>query len=294
MKKFKKTLIILGPTASGKSHLAEKIADAFGGVILNADSMQIYKNFPILSAMPEISKKNKDRYELYGVLDILKGEQGSAAFWSEQAKIKIEAIQKNQKLPIIVGGTGFYIKALLEGLSPIPDIPLSLRSTLNESLKSPTDRLKLCEYLEKYDPQSAANISLTDTQRLTRALEVLIHTKKPLSFWQNMPKTSCIDGNFHIVTLLPEREKLYERINQRVKDMLKTGAIEEVETFLKKGGRNAKGIIGFEEICALLSGFASYEEVIETLQQRTRNYAKRQITWLRHQVDADFVIPALV
>lgn len=292
MENSKKILVILGPTASGKSLLAEKAADAFGGVIINADSMQIYKNFPVLSAMPSISSSK--RYALYGILDMLKDEQSSAANWSCRAKEKIRSAWRNEQLPILVGGTGFYIKALLEGLSPIPNVPLDFRITLEERFKNPILRSELYQYFKKNDPEGAALIEENDTQRLIRALEVLLHSRKPLSFWQKQPKQPFIEGRFHIVTILPDRDLLYQRINKRVEEMLKNGAIEEVQAMIDRKKFDAKGLIGFQEIYWFLTKSFSYAETIGAIQQKTRNYAKRQITWLRHQIESDLIINTLL
>jgi len=294
MKNSKKILVILGPTASGKSLLAEKAADRLNGVIINADSMQIYNNFPILSAMPQQGKTNKARYKLYGILDILKKDQSSATRWAELAAQEIKEAWANQKLPILVGGTGFYIKVLMEGISNIPEIPVDVRVDISCKLENLSTRVKLYEYLQTHDPQSAATISMTDTQRLTRALEVLFYTQKPLSFWQKTSKNPFIEGEFRIVTLLPEREILYARINKRTESMFKTNATYEVGNFIKNGGSDGRGTIGFEEIKLYLEHKLSSSEAIDAIQQKTRNYAKRQMTWLRHQIKSDLVINRLV
>lgn len=293
----KKILIILGPTASGKSHLAQKIAAEFNGVIINADSMQIYKNFPVLSAMPSAFEMSQLPHKLYGILDWLKDDACSAAQWAEKAYKVIEQTWEKDQLPIVVGGTGFYIKALMEGLSDIPSVPKEVRQFISSSLEVESNRLKLYSHLQQQDPLSASKISIRDTQRLTRALEVLLYTNKPVSFWQKRRNPSSLtEDNFHILSLLPERLILYERINRRTVKLLEEGALEEVKIF--KQDRGIKGpkkipLIGFEEISQFQEGLIPYEEALQKIQQKTRNYAKRQITWLRHQIRPDFIITGI-
>jgi tRNA dimethylallyltransferase len=284
-------LILLGPTASGKSRLALKIADALKGVLINADSMQVYKNFPILSACPSDEDFEQCPHRLYGVFDLEKNEQCSASKWAALAQSEIQQAFDQGKLPILVGGTGFYIKALLEGLSPIPEIPSGVRETLSNILQNDREREKLYRHLQETDPETARKVNVSDTQRLTRALEVLLHTGKPLSFWNSQPQKTLMNINYRIITLTPERETLYQTINERAKKMLEQGAIEEVKSFVKK---NVKvSTIGYGEIRAYLEGTMTQEAMLDKLQQKTRNYAKRQTTWIRHQIHADLTIDPL-
>ena len=288
-------LILLGPTASGKSHLALKLAEEFKGTIINADSMQVYKNFPTLSAFPSREDFEKSPHRLYGVFDLEHGEQCSASKWAMQAKTEIQAALEQGRLPILVGGTGFYIKALLEGLSTIPDIPGSIRTFLWNSLENEKERFFLYSYLKKIDPETGDRIKMGDTQRLVRALEVFFYTKKPISFWNKQPQKPLLDLNFRIITLMPKREDLYANINQRSKKILEDGAIDEVEMFLKseKNKETKVNTIGYREIQSYLAGEKTYPEMLEKLQQKTRNYAKRQMTWIRHQVRADLTIESI-
>lgn len=288
-----KVLIILGPTASGKSRLAMAIAKALDGVIINADSMQVYKNFPILSAMPSTDHMNTCPHKLYGLFDLEKNHRCSAAKWVDLATAEIQKTLQQQKLPILVGGTGLYIKALLEGLSTIPKIPSKLRTFLMDTLEDPVHRQKLYAHLKQQDPQT--QIKLGDTQRLIRALEVLFYTGKPLSVWQQETKNPNHPWQYHLVTLQPERQQLYNTINKRSIEMLEKGALEEVERFTPPKTTlpsSGLGSIGYTEIKLHLAGTLSREDLLTKLQQKTRNYAKRQLTWLRHQVTPDLVISA--
>lgn len=295
---FKKILILLGPTASGKSYLAHKIASQFNGVIINADSMQVYKNFPVLSAMPSSKEMSEVPHKLYGIFDLLKEGQCSAAQWVMQARKAIYEALESGQLPIVVGGTGFYIKALMEGLSDIPVVPEEVRQFVSCALKNASNRLKLYAHLQQFDSPAASKIPITDTQRLTRALEVLFHTRKPLSFWQQKgSEPPFSEDSFCILSLLPERASLYESINHRTVKLLEQGALEEVTSFKEALGSDHPQkipLIGFDEISQFQDGLISYEAALQKIQQKTRNYAKRQTTWIRHQVQPDFVISELL
>ncbi len=281
-----KGIILLGPTASGKSRLAINMAQEFNGVIINADSMQVYRNFPILSASPSSKDFEDCPHQLYGIFDLEKNESCSVSTWVALAKDVIEKTLRQRKLPILVGGTGFYIKGLLEGLSPIPPIPNTLRKAVSKALQNQPQRDALYKHLQKADP--ASKIHIGDTQRLTRALEVLIQTQKPLSFWNKQPQKPCIDMDFCIVTLMPQREKLYETINLRAEDMIKQGALDEVNRFHNKTMKVP--IIGYQDIQDYLEGKIPHDAMVEKIQQKTRNYAKRQVTWIRHQIQSHLVI----
>ena len=290
-------LIILGPTASGKSRLALEVAKQFNGVLINADSMQVYKNFPILAANPSKAEQSQCPHKLYGIFDLEKNDLCSAAKWAILAKEEILNAFQEKRLPILVGGTGFYIKALLEGLSPIPNIPDTVRSAISSSLKDARERQKLYAYLKTHDPQTEEKLKPGDTQRLARALEVLFYTKKPLSFWKLQPKTPALNARFRIVSIMPQREHLYAAINARTECMLENGALKEVsnfappETSLLSSGLNS---IGYKELRTHLDGELTYEAALTKIQQRTRNYAKRQGTWMRHQIKSDYVIESLI
>lgn len=273
--------IITGPTASGKSNLALEWAKKLDGYIINADSMQVYRNFPILSAQPSATDLQQAPHHLYSIRDVT--EPCSAAEWVRLVK---NIMDTQTGVPIIVGGTGFYLQALIHGLSPIPDIPEDIRSHVR-ALPDPH------RILQQQDPGMAAKLNPGDTQRSARALEVFLATGQSLAHWQEKPLEKIMDMPMKITTLLPPRNELYARINRRVLNMIEVGAIDEVEPVWKRQLDPAlPGLktIGYPEITAYLQGQCSLEETITLIQTASRQYAKRQMTWLRHRVAADKVL----
>jgi tRNA dimethylallyltransferase len=269
--------IIMGPTASGKSALALEWAKKLDGYIINADSMQVYNNFPILSAQPSTEDLGQAPHHLYGIRDVT--EPCSAAEWVRLVK---DIIDTQSGVPIIVGGTGFYLQALIHGLSPIPDIPEDIRNHVR-TLPDPHT------LLQQQDPLMASRLKAGDTQRSARALEVILATGKSLTHWQEKPLEKLLDIPMKITTLLPPRNELYECINLRVLKMIDAGAIKEVEAVFKRHLDTAlPGLktIGYPEIAAYLEGKHTLEETIILIQTASRQYAKRQMTWLRHRVVA--------
>lgn len=285
--------IICGPTASGKSALALDVARHQQGHIINADSMQLYKELPVLSAQPSLKDQASLPHFLYGTLSVT--EISSVGKWLQL----VEGVLKKSPSPssIFVGGTGLYLKALIEGLSPIPDIPGIVRQEL-ATLTRTTSPEDLFQLLREEDPLTAAQIDPHNTQRILRALEVIRHTQKPLAEWQQMAKekTISLPLPLKIILIDPDRETLYATINQRVEDMLEKGAIAEVQK-LKENyiipSTTSQKMLGYEEISAYLGGYLSRREMIEQLQQKTRHYAKRQLTWFRNQFKPDIIWPKI-
>ena len=266
----KKIILLFGPTASGKSKIAEDIAKIYNAEIINADSMQIYKEVKILSARPE--KKNI-KHHLYGFVSIKK--TFSTGFWYKLATKKIKQINKKGKVAIVVGGTGLYFKALTDGFTQIPDIP--------ERYK----KLKIEKNFVLKNPNIFKGISLNDTQRVQRAFSVYKFTKKPLWLWQKENKKEFKKSQFTKIFLCPPKVEIEKRIRKRFSDMLKGGAIKETENFKKKRVNSLKSsnfIIGINEISEFLKNKISLEEVKEKVAIRTRQYAKRQLTWQRGQM----------
>ena len=266
----KKIILLFGPTASGKSKIAEDIAKIYNAEIINADSMQIYKEVKILSARPE--KKNI-KHHLYGFVPIKK--TFSTGFWYKLATKKIKQINKKGKVAIVVGGTGLYFKALTDGFTQIPDIP--------ERYK----KLKIEKKFVLKNPDIFKGISLNDTQRVQRAFSVYKYTKKPLWLWQKENKKEFKKSQFIKIFLCPRKIEIEKRIRKRFSDMLKGGAIKETENFKKKRVNSLKSsnfIIGINEISEFLKNKISLEEVKERVAIRTRQYAKRQLTWQRGQM----------
>jgi tRNA dimethylallyltransferase len=282
-KRFKEDIwIILGPTASGKSALALDLALENQGEIINADSMQVYEDLPILSAHPTLAEYEKAPHHLYGILDY--SQNCSAGIWKEQALATISALLSQNKVPILVGGTGLYIKALIEGLSPIPDIPLKFRKELEDLYNEIGIEGIRQELLKTHLPE----VLPKDKQRLLRALEVYHFTGTPLYVWQTQPSLNPFPYSYHIILLLPPRDSLYHSVNQRVHRMISQGAIQEAQVLLNKDDLDPQASVlktlGVASLHKYLKGEVSLEESILEIQQKSRQYAKRQVTWFRHQL----------
>ncbi len=280
-------LILTGPTASGKSHLALHLSTLFDSVIINADSMQVYKDLPILSAQPPLDDQSISQHHLYGFLDAT--ESFDASRWADLANKAIIAAFEFHKTPIIVGGTGLYLKALLEGFSPIPPIPESIR----EDLAHQFDQADPYPTLQKLDPEMANTLKPKDRQRIMRALEVKIHTGVSLKKWQSAPAVKHLQYPHETIFLNPSKEILEANIQSRLSKMMRRGAIEEVESLMNLGLEEKSMIfktLGYPEIKGYLLGSSSQNEMIEKIHIKTRQYAKRQRTWLRHQLKADVLL----
>ncbi len=276
-----KIILISGPTASGKSSFAIKVAKKVDGEIINADSMQVYKQLRILSARPDPKKYKKIKHHLYGFHDAKKNF--STGDWLKLVIKKIIEVQKRKKTPILVGGTGLYFKALTDGLVKIPNISSKYRNQIR-SLQKKIGQKKFYEKLLKLDPFSKGKINPTDTQRSIRAYEVKKFTKKSLYEWFKNTKSNFLDDNFFKVYIDYHRPELIERINQRTEDMIKNGAIKEVKNFAKlklRKDKSANKAIGVMEIKDYLDKEKDLKEIKEKIAIKTRQYAKRQSTWAR-------------
>jgi len=278
-------VLIAGPTASGKSALALQFAKRSGGVIVNADSAQIYRNLPILSAAPTCEERAQAEHRLYGMRD--PAEPCSAAEWAEMARKEIAEIHAEERLPILVGGTGLYVRTLLDGIAPVPPIDPAVR----ERVRSQPVEQNRAE-LESADPEAAARLRPTDRTRIARALEVALSTGRPLAEWQQH-REGGIGHEIRLkpLILLPPRGSLYARCDERFERMFESGAVEEVKALLDRGldaSLPAMRAIGVREIASYLSGNATREQAVATGQQATRNYAKRQYTWFAHQPPPDW------
>jgi tRNA dimethylallyltransferase len=282
-------VIIAGPTASGKSALALEIARQRGGVIINCDSMQIYDGLPILTAQPSSAEQQDIPHRLYGELP--PDEICSAGMWREIAGALIADTLKNGATPIICGGTGFYIKALTEGLSPIPEIPDDIRKAATEKQKE-LGNPAFHEALKERDPEMASRLRPSDSARLIRAWEVLDATGKSLALWQAEARLAPPPHwHFEIHKVMPERDELVRRCDTRFLQMMKNGAMDEVEEFsarLDRGEIPADAplikALGFRPLRAYLKDEIPRDEAIALAQGETRRYAKRQVTWFRHQL----------
>jgi tRNA dimethylallyltransferase len=272
--------VIAGPTASGKSELALRLAERAGGVVVNADSAQIYRDLPILSAAPTPADRERAEHLLYGVRD--GAEPCSAADWAALAKAEIARLHAGPRLPILVGGTGLYLRTLLDGIAPIPAIDPEVRAEVRTARVS--DNLTA---LAKVDPKAAARLNPGDTTRIARALEVVKSTGRTLAQWQET-RDGGIAGESQLrpLVLLPPRAWLYERCDRRFAAMVEQGALAEVEALLDRNLDPQLPVmraIGVAELGALLRGELSREQAIAAGQQATRRYAKRQYTWFAHQ-----------
>lgn len=286
-----KPILIAGATASGKSSLALTLAEEFDGVIVNADSCQIYKELSIISARPSADDMERVAHRLYGHVS---GSQAySTGAWLQDVEKVLDEITGLGKRPIFVGGTGLYYKALLEGLSKVPEIDGEVRQFWRDEvvrLGAPA----LHEILHKKDPLMAAELKAGDTQRIVRALEVIDGTGQSLKLWQAENSEPLLNfENVHGFVVSWEREVLYERINHRFEEMVKdkgpNGGLAEVRALLELGFDESLPImraLGVPELAGYIRGRFSLEEAVALAQQQTRRYAKRQLTWLRRNMIA--------
>ncbi len=277
-----RAVLIAGPTASGKSATALDIADKQNGEIINADAMQVYADLRVITARPSAEEEALAPHHLYGTID--GATWCSAGIWAAMAKDVILDVTKRGKLPIIVGGTGLYMKALEEGLSPIPDIPIEIR----HAAEAEREALGPAAFREKvigFDP-AMARLPEGDKQRLLRAWEVYQGTGQALSEWQDKPRIPMIEGSLEKWLILPERDTLYDRCNRRFDMMIEQGALEEVRTLMSRNLSATLPVmksLGVPELAAHLSGLVSIEDAIERAKMNTRRFAKRQMTWFRNQ-----------
>ena len=283
-----KIILISGPTASGKSSFAIKLAKKINGEIINADSMQVYKQLKILSARPDPKKYQKIRHHLYGFHDVKKNF--STGNWLKLVVKKIEEIKKRKKTPIIVGGTGLYFKALTDGLVKVPNIPVKIRNQIRvQQLR--LGQNKFYKKLLRLDLLSKNKINPTDTHRSIRAYEVKLFTKKSIHEWYKNTKSNFKKSDFYKIYIDFPRTELIERINLRSKEMIENGAIKEVKNFIKLNVRQDKSVnkaIGINEIRQYLKCEKELEEIIENISIKTRQYAKRQSTWARGNMNSWF------
>jgi tRNA dimethylallyltransferase len=279
-----KIILISGPTASGKSSFAIKLAKKVNGEIINADSMQIYKELKILSARPNIKEQKNVKHHLYGFHSV--EDNFSTGDWLKLTLQKIKEIKKIKKIPILVGGTGLYFKALTNGLVNIPNIPIQFKNKIR-SMHNRLGQKSFYLALKKIDPLSKDNINSTDTQRSIRAYEVKKFTKKSLFEWFANTKSLFKQEDFIKIYIEYPRSKLISKINKRVERMIRSGAIIEVKKFKKMNvnlSNSSNKLIGINEIEQYLKEVISLEKMIELISIRTRQYAKRQSTWSRGQM----------
>ena len=287
---MKKLVVVAGPSASGKSSLALRLAEAFGGVIVNADSMQVYQGVPILTAQPNEADLKRAPHRLYGVIP--PGQSCSAGIWRQMASDACDSVWAAGKLPILVGGTGLYIRSLLDGLSPIPDIPDAVREE-SRALFAKLGNAAFHAALAERDPVMAERLDAANSQRVVRAWEVLAATGRSLADWQTEPRQGGLGADSRIIAVTPPREQLYRNCDHRLESMLEHGALEEVRALTALDLDPALPVmkaLGVTEFAAHLRGEISLPNSLAAAQQATRNYAKRQLTWFRHQIVTDLTI----
>ena len=281
-----KIILISGPTACGKSNFALKLAKKIKGEIINADSMQVYKQLQILTARPKKKNLKKIKHHLYGFCDVKK--KYSTGEWLKLLLNKIKNIRKRKKVPIVVGGTGLYFKALTDGLVKIPNIPMKKRDKIRLMQKK-LGQKKFYNKLLKIDPMIKNKIERNDIQRTIRAYEIKNHTKISIIKWFEKTKKYFLSNEFIKLYIDYPRESLINRINLRVDDMFADGAIEEVMRFNKlkvKKENSSNKVIGIKEISNLLNKQCTLEQTKELIAIKTRQYAKRQATWARGQMQS--------
>ena len=285
----KPVLIVCGPTASGKSALALDVAEGFGGVVINADSMQVYRELRVLTARPSPDDEARAAHRLYGIASVR--DVFSAGRWRALAVREIDAAHATGQLPIVCGGTGFYLKALMEGLSPMPEIPDAIRRRVRDEVET-LGTLAAHAALARVDPKTAFQLDPGDSQRIARALEVYEATGRALADWQAEARSAPNPAwSFWIVLLAPTREATNEAIDDRFHRMVEAGALDEVRLLDGlDGDLPALKAVGVPDLRRHLTGEIELEMAVERAQTATRQFAKRQTTWFKNQIIADITM----
>lgn len=284
-------LVIAGPTASGKSALAAELAQALNGVVLNCDSMQIYKDIPIIAAAPTEAEKKLAEHRLFEIYDCDK--RGNVVDWLNLCAAEIHKLWAENRLPVVVGGTGFYAEALLKGVTPIPETPPEIREQLQAQMRQ-YGLEKLYADLQQKDAEIAAKLNPNDKTRIIRALEVIEATGQKLSEWYKKPLIQKLpEANFITVKIMPALEMITERCCLRLDKMVnELGALAEIEKLLNKGvdkNMPAMKTLGVPELSLFIKGQMPLAEALNLAKLHTRQYAKRQRTWLKNKMPADIV-----
>ncbi|MDC0472551.1 tRNA (adenosine(37)-N6)-dimethylallyltransferase MiaA [Pelagibacteraceae bacterium] len=277
----KKIILLAGPTASGKSKLAIQLAKKIRGEIINADSMQVYKEFSILSSKPSNQELKQTKHHLYGFVSVKK--YFSAGDWLKEAKVKINICLKNKRIPIIIGGTGLYFNTITKGISKIPNIDIKTRNNVRNLFKK-IGYSNFYKKLLEIDPKVKNKILPTDSQRAQRAYEVMLKTKKSLFDWISNTKSDFVDYDIRKIFINIPRDELLKKISKRTDTMFKSNCIDEVKKFNKlklNKSLSANKLIGVQEINSCLKGLITLDQCKELVNIKTRQYAKKQNTWAR-------------
>lgn len=276
-------ILIAGPTAGGKSALALDLARREGGEIVNADALQVYRDLSILTARPDAAAEALAPHHLFGCVD---GDAPwSVGAWLRAAERIIGEIRARGAVPIVVGGTGLYFKALIEGLAEVPPIPAGVREAVGEQYERQGEAA-FREELRRRDPKAEARINPADRQRLTRAMEVFVATGRALTDWQADTRPLLAAGTWRALVVEPDRETLFRRCDERLVVMMREGALQEVERLRARGlspTRPVMKALGVAPLMAYLAGEISADEALALAQRDTRRFAKRQLTWFRNQ-----------
>ena len=279
-------IVVAGPTASGKSALAAALAAAADGVVVNADSMQVYRDVPTLTARPTPQEERRVPHRLYGFLE--PDADFSVFKWVRMAADEIENARKKGKVPVVTGGTGFYLQTLINGISPVPQADEAVR----RAVRAECEALGFERFLSDFRKKDPA-FPFTDPQRVLRAAEVLAQTGKPVTYWQSLPFQKSVEAEFFCILTDPPRAELYDRCDRRFDRMMQSAAVDEVRALLAKNPPPDSLVlkaVGVREIQAFLNGTVTRDEAAAHARQMTRNYAKRQITWFKHRFCADCVV----
>ena len=283
-------LIIAGPTASGKSALAIEAARALNGVVINCDSMQIYKDIPIIAATPSKEEKRQVEHRLFELYDVEK--RGNVVEWLDLCAAEIKKLWAEGRLPVVVGGTGMYIDALLHGITPIPEVDAAVRKNLRERLQN-EGLTRLYIELKQKDTEIAVKLSPNDKTRIVRALEIIETTGKKVSEWYKIPLIKKLpEAEFTVIKIVPEIDVIEQRCRARLDKMVELGALDEIAGLVRRGVDEtlpAMKALGVPELSLAVKGQMLLSDALELAKLHTRQYAKRQRTWLRNKLNADII-----
>jgi len=281
-------VVIAGPTGAGKSDFALRLAQSIGGEIVNYDSVQIYRGFDIGSAKPSLETRSIVRHHLFDIADA--DREFNAADYARIAREVCTDVERRGRAPILVGGTFFYLRALLSGLPEMPGRDAAIRERLHRLAATPRGQARLHRWLSRVDPESGRRIAPADRQRIERALEVWIASGKPISSWR-APAAGADEIPSIKLALFLERKQLVEAIDRRVIAMYRNGLVDETRRLLERYPSTARpfGTIGYKEAAAVVASEMTEDAAIAETQRRTRAYAKRQMTWLRAEPDVRWI-----